>query len=436
MEARGQCPACGTPLGGPTAEQVCPACQITTVPALVPGTDEEPLEPSVWGWTDHVSVQALRSGDLGAILRAYRRVNALSQEKLAAALGYDKTYISMIETGRRVIHDVATRRHIARTLAIPSHLLGVTDPADTEFVAMVAFAESTIRLAELARSAGRSAEAVGELWPLVARLEARAAEGHLEQATLTVLARAWVSLGVCLGTVLPEERLQEATRWTSKGLTAARHLESQPAFTTYALQMHGNELRKAGHAAQAVTVLRHAVDTATGDQDRGAALALLARAAGHTGNRALFAQASTCYQKLADAQGPGGPLFNPFTWREIQLRGLLGTGDHAAAFRLAGDTVTYPAPAPQWQVIERITYADVLTTAGDDAAAEAILLDTLEPARQHRLPHQIQRAIRIARRAHRPDLASHAGTTLAQVCAEPVLHPGHDPAGRTASRCT
>src|SRR5216684_1634250 len=317
--------------------------------------------------------------------------------------------------------------HITRTLAIPSHLLGVTDPADTEFVAMVAFAESTTRLAELARSAGRPAEAVNELWPLVARLEARAAEGHLEQATLTVLARAWVSLGVCLGTVLPEERLQEATRWTAKGLTAARHLESQPAFTTYALQMHGNELRKAGHAAQAVTVLRHAVDTATGDQDRGAALALLARAAGHTGDGALFAQASTCYQKLADTQGPGGPLFNPFTWREIQLRGLLATGDHAAAFRLAGDAVTYHAPAPQWQVIERITYADVLTTAGDHAAAEAILLEILEPARQHRLPHQIQRAIRIAWRAHRPDLAGHAGTTLAQVCAEPVLHPGHDP---------
>ena len=435
MEARGRCLACGTPLGGPPAGPGCPEGHVTsTVPVPAPGTDEEPRKPSVWGWTDHVSGQALRSGDLGAILRAYRRINALSQEKLAAALGYDKTYISMIETGRRVIHDVATRRHIARTLAIPPHLLGVTDPADTEFAAMVAFAESTIRLAELARSAGRPAEAVNELWPLVARLEARATEGHLEQATLTVLARAWVSLGVCLGTVLPEERLQVATRWTAKGLTAARHLDSQPAFTAYALQMHGNELRKAGHAAQAVTVLRRAVGTATGDQDRGAALALLTRAAGQAGDGALFAEACTGYQKLADAQGPGGPLFNPFTWREIRLRGLLAIGDHAAAFRLAGDTVNCAAPTPQWQVIERITYADVLTAAGDDAAAEAVLLETLEAARQYRLPHQIQRAIRIARRAHRPDLAGHATTTLAQVCAEPVLRPGHDPAGLAASR--
>ena len=117
--------------------------------APVPSTAEEPLSPSVWGWTDHASYQALRSGDLGPILRAYRRINNLSQEKLAAVLGYDTTYISMIETGRRAVHDVATRRYIGKTLAIPSHLLGVTDPADSEFVAMIAFAESTGRSAWL-----------------------------------------------------------------------------------------------------------------------------------------------------------------------------------------------------------------------------------------------------------------------------------------------
>jgi hypothetical protein len=308
-------------------------------------------------------------------------------------------------------------------LAIPSHLLGVTDPADTDFVAMVAFAESTIRLAELARSAGRAAEAVNELWPLVARLEARTAEGHLEQATLTVLGQAWVSLGVSLGTVLPDERLWVAARWTAKGLTAARHLESQPAFTAYALQMHGNELRRAGQAARAVTVLEQAVDTAMGDPERGAALALLARAVGQTGDAGLFAQVSASYQRLADAHGSDGPLFNAFIWREIQLRGLLDIGEAARAFRLAGDTVSCPAPAPQWQVIERITYADVLATAGDHAAAGAILLEAVDLGGRYRLPHQIQRAARVAQRVHRLDLARHAGTTLAQVCAEPVLDP-------------
>ena len=424
MGPSGRCLACGTPLAWGVAEPVCPGCSSTAaVAAPVLGGGEEPLTPSVWDWTDHASYQALRSGHLGAILRAYRRINSLSQEKLAAILGYDKTYISMIETGRREVHDVATRRHIGKTLAIPSHLLGVTDPADSEFVAMVAFAESTIRLAGLARSAGRAAEAVNELWPLVARLEARAAEGHLEQATLTVLGQAWVSLGVSLGTVLPDERLWVATRWTAKGLTAARHLDCQPAFTAYALQMHGNELRKAGQAARAVNVLQQAVLTATGDTERGAALALLARAVGQTGDAALFTQVSASYQRLADVHGADGPLFNAFIWREIQLRGLLDIGDHARAFRLADDAVTCSAPAPQWQVIECITYADVLATAGDHASAEAILLEAVDLGRRYRLPHQIQRAARIAQRVHHLDLARYAGTTLAQVCAEPVLGP-------------
>jgi transcriptional regulator with XRE-family HTH domain len=376
----------------------------------------------VWDWTDRASHQALRSGDLGVILRAYRRVNALSQEKLAAVLGYDKTYISMIERGRRTVQDVATRRHIARTLAIPPHLLGVTDPADTEFVAMLAFAESAIRLAELARSAGRAVEAVNELWPLVARLEARAAEGHLEQATLAVLGQAWISLGVSLGTVLPDERLWVATRWTGKGLTAARQLGS-PALTEYALQMHGNELRKAGHAAPAVTILQQAAATATTDQERGAALTLLARAAGQTRNSALFAEVSSSYLRLADTHTGGGLLFTPFTWREIQLRGLLDTGNHTAALHLAREAVNDPPPAPQWHVIERITYADVLATCGDIAAAEAILLEAVELGRQYRLPHQIQRASHVAQRVHRIDLSEHAEVTLAQVCAEPVLGP-------------
>jgi transcriptional regulator with XRE-family HTH domain len=424
MSTSGQCLACRTPLGEGASEPVCPRCYNTaTKPAPSPGTGGEQLKPSVWGWTDHASYQALRSGDLGAILRAYRRINGVSQEKLAAALGYDKTYISMIETGRRAVHDVATRRHIGRILAIPSHLLGVTDPADTEFVAMLAFAESTIRLAELARSAGRAAEAVNELWPLVARLEARAAEGHLEHATLRVLGQAWVSLGVTLGTVLPDERLWVATRWTAKGLTAARHLNSRPEFRAYALRMHGNELRKAGQAARAVTVLEEAVDTATRDSDRGAALALLAQAIGQTGDAALFAQISASYQRLADIHGAEGPLFNAFVWREIQLRGLLETGNHAAAFRLAHDTVTCTAPTPQWQVIERITYADVLGTAGDHAAAEAFLLEAVDLSRRYRLPHQIQRAARIAERAHNFDLAHQAGITLAQLRAEPLLDP-------------
>nr|MDQ2876154.1 helix-turn-helix domain-containing protein [Actinomycetota bacterium] len=208
------------------------------------------LRQPAWAWTSHGAGPALQSRDLGAILRAFRAAHGLSQEQLAARLGYDKTYISMIETGRRAVHDVASRRQIARALPIPAHLLGVTDPLDADFTTMIAFAESVIRLADRTRAGGQAAEAAAELWPLIARLEARARDGTAEPPVLAVLGKAWTSLGVSLGTILPEERLQLAVRWTGKGLAAARRLDD-PATLTWALAMHGNELRKNGRPGAA-----------------------------------------------------------------------------------------------------------------------------------------------------------------------------------------
>ena len=86
---------------------------------------------AVWPWGDPAAARALRSRRLGLILRAYRTAHALTQEQLAGRLGYDKTYVSMMETGRRAVHDVPARRQIARVLRIPPHLLGVTDADDT-----------------------------------------------------------------------------------------------------------------------------------------------------------------------------------------------------------------------------------------------------------------------------------------------------------------
>ncbi|MGH4019375.1 MAG: helix-turn-helix domain-containing protein [Pseudonocardiaceae bacterium] len=190
-------------------ETVCPTCHATSS-RQPPAAPRHRLPPAIWLWSGPEAASALATRDLGAILRTYRRLNRLSQEKLATILGYDKTYVSMIETGRRVISDIATRRHIADALALPAHALGVTDTSDADFAAMIQFADSTIRLAEIARQSGRTVDAVNELWPLAARLEARAAEGHAERDTLVLLGQARLALGVSLGTVLPEERLVTA----------------------------------------------------------------------------------------------------------------------------------------------------------------------------------------------------------------------------------
>lgn len=85
------------------------------------GTRRRPS--ALWLWSSTEASRALQSRDLAVILRTYRRLNGLSQEQLALSLGYDKTYISMIETRTRIIRDVTALRQIARRLGIPVHVL-------------------------------------------------------------------------------------------------------------------------------------------------------------------------------------------------------------------------------------------------------------------------------------------------------------------------
>lgn len=392
--ANRRCEACGVGLSGLTAEPVCPTCHVGT--SRTPSVPARRLAPAVWLWASPQAGPALATRDLGTILRVYRRINRLSQERLAVLLGFDKTYISMIETGRRAISDVTTRRQIARTLGLPTHVLGVTEPDDADFAAMLQFADSTIRLAEIARQAGRAVEAVNELWPLVARLEARAAEGRTERDTLVLLGHARLALGVSLGTVLPEERLVAAAGWTSKALMIAERLDDN-AFLARTLRMHGNELRKADRTAAAVARLHHAAQISLDAESRGTAYALLARAAGERGDSAAFDHAIGVYRDLLDHNSGRGMLFNPFTFREIHLRGLLATYRPAEAVRLLHVEHAGAQPvAPQWQVIERVTAGQVLLVAGEPAGAEESLRAALESAEAHRLPHQIQRALRAA----------------------------------------
>ncbi|GIF75977.1 hypothetical protein [Asanoa siamensis] len=123
----------------------------------------------------------------------------------------------------------------------------------------------TLCLATIARQAGYGAAAVNELWPLVARLEARAADGIADKDMLLLIARARAELGVSLGYVLPEERVAFAVRWTGRALRAAGHLDDTDLHA-YILRVHGNELRKAGRVNAALVRLAHAVAIASTGQ--------------------------------------------------------------------------------------------------------------------------------------------------------------------------
>ncbi|MFI5778622.1 helix-turn-helix domain-containing protein [Nocardia sp. NPDC051570] len=193
-----RCQACGVTITCYANEPACPTCAATNSTEQVQVQAAAPIASVIWLWATPEAALAIAARDLPTILRTYRRINGLNQIALAELLGYDKSYVSMLETGRRAITDVASRRHIAAQLGLPAHILGVTGTDDAEYRAMLQFGDSTVRLAEVARQAGHAVEAVNELWPLVARLEARAAEGRQERTF-------WRSPD-CSGTRTPRRR--------------------------------------------------------------------------------------------------------------------------------------------------------------------------------------------------------------------------------------
>jgi transcriptional regulator with XRE-family HTH domain len=334
--------------------------------------------------------------DLGELLRGYRSSAGVTQQQVADLLGYDRTYFSMIERGRRHVHDRGTLAHVARMLAIQPHVLGIAGPDDASYKAMLACGASVVRLAELARYCGRAADAVSELWPLITRLEARAADGRADPDVMRLLAEARVSFGVALGDLLPEERLATAARWTGRALGVAWDLGDRELLASV-LRRHGNELRKAGHAGASVVRLRQSLEIDDKPARAGSGLVLLARAAASAGHADLFDATSAQCVRMLDTAGSDEVLFNAFTVREVRPRGLLATGRPEQAAALAGSWIANEqAPAPQWRVIERITTADVLASAGDQRTAAEMLACTVPEAEALRLPHHMQRIIRLA----------------------------------------
>jgi hypothetical protein len=96
----------------------------------------------LWHWAKPQAEEILATRDLGAILRFHRAVHGMNQTELGQLL---------------------VCRHVAECLSLPPHVLGVTDPADTDHRAMLQFGESTVRLTEIARQSGHASEAVAEL---------------------------------------------------------------------------------------------------------------------------------------------------------------------------------------------------------------------------------------------------------------------------------
>lgn len=111
-----------------------------------------------WLWLLPEARQALETRELAVILRCYRKLTGLFQAAMGELLGYDPSYVSLLERRQRTISDRQGLSHVSRVLAIPPHALGITAEEDVDFLAALQFGESTVRLAEIARQAGRAVE--------------------------------------------------------------------------------------------------------------------------------------------------------------------------------------------------------------------------------------------------------------------------------------
>jgi DNA-binding XRE family transcriptional regulator len=63
--------------------------------------------------------------EVGPLLKAWREEHRATQGDLAQLLGLDKSYISLIECGKRAIRDIEQLARIAVRLGFPPELLGL-----------------------------------------------------------------------------------------------------------------------------------------------------------------------------------------------------------------------------------------------------------------------------------------------------------------------
>ncbi|MEU6481569.1 hypothetical protein ABZ858_32780 [Streptomyces sp. NPDC047017] len=375
-------------------------------------------------WYTPQGSRVLRSGDLGAILRYYRKFRKCTQRRLSEMVGVDRTLVSLWETGSRRLDSIPDRITLADRLGIPYASLGISGVGQQDHAEMIASGESVVRLARLAREEGRAADALRELGRLVRALEERARSKKARRADVMLLAAARAEIGVALGDLLPEAHLAAAVQWAGSGANMLKELKGEPRMWAHALRMQGNELRKAGDLPQAVKTLQSAVEVSPDLGGRATAGLLLARAASEQGNIGMLDRCvEQCRHALEQDPSISDFFINPFSLREVELRGFLLTGRIKDAERVASQSnTTSPAP-PTWGVIERVTMAQFHLATGEAKVADSELRAAILDAQTLALPHQVERAIRLAGSANLHDLVR-IGREVVEGMSDPLMGPG------------
>lgn len=81
---------------------------------------------SVDPWSTPDGLAALRAGDFGAMIRAYRKYTGASQTTVAAKTGLAQSDVSQVENGIRKVTSASVQKRILDGLQVPIHLRDVT----------------------------------------------------------------------------------------------------------------------------------------------------------------------------------------------------------------------------------------------------------------------------------------------------------------------
>jgi transcriptional regulator with XRE-family HTH domain len=337
--------------------------------------------------------------DIAEAMKRYRREHQLTQTQLAQRLRFDQGNISRIESRKKKIVDVAELHRLAGLLDVPPEQLGVTSNKDERPIGLPDPARTLteIRRARHLRVAGHPLQAhhaldnVRATLPLVGEVASRS-----EAALVTsewCLADAWA-----LAEILPDQQL---SRIVDLMMLACRNgvADDLDAPSAYLLGTLGNHLRIAGQPVRGLNLLLQAAQFDTNPEEVVATAIQLARAAADARRYDEFTvavrQAKNALERCTLFSG----LINQYAVDEVEARGLFQAGQHRAALHIVEhrDRAAGFVANPQWRIIFATTQAQILASDGWHDDSVSLLHDAARAAAAVRLPHELQRILRISR---------------------------------------
>ncbi|GHF27970.1 hypothetical protein GCM10018790_01700 [Kitasatospora xanthocidica] len=119
------CARCGAKLSRGNTDTVCSPCRRAIGPAAAVAQATPAAKPVSWLPAPAERTAPPDGSNLGDVLKAYRALHKLKQQDLADLLGYDQSYVSLLERGKRVIKDMDELRRLAQVLGLPEDELGL-----------------------------------------------------------------------------------------------------------------------------------------------------------------------------------------------------------------------------------------------------------------------------------------------------------------------